>query len=150
MEKEVITIKGKIEQAYEWSAGLAGSIFLKELRDRGRIMGTKCSKCNRVIIPPRIFCERCFSRLDEWEVVGDTGTINCFTISYVGINAERLKEPVICAVIDLDGADGGLYHYLGEVDNPDELKIGMRVKAVFKDKKDREGSILDIKYFKPI
>jgi len=39
---------------------------------------------------------------------------------------------------------------LGEVDNPDELKIGMRVKAVFKEKKDREGSILDIKYFKPI
>jgi len=26
----------------------------------------------------------------------------------------------------------------------------MRVKAVFKDKKDRTGSILDIRYFKPL
>jgi uncharacterized OB-fold protein len=36
---------------------------------------------------------------------------------------------------------------LGEVD-PEQLRVGMRVQAVFQ--KEREGSILDIKYFKPI
>jgi uncharacterized OB-fold protein len=36
---------------------------------------------------------------------------------------------------------------LGEVD-PEQLRVGMRVQAVFKEK--REASILDIKYFKPL
>jgi uncharacterized OB-fold protein len=38
---------------------------------------------------------------------------------------------------------------LGEVD-PEKLKVGTKVKAVFKVKKERQGSILDIKYFKPL
>jgi uncharacterized OB-fold protein len=37
---------------------------------------------------------------------------------------------------------------LGEVD-PDHVKIGMRVKAVWKPEEDREGAITDILYFKP-
>jgi uncharacterized OB-fold protein len=40
-------------------------------------------------------------------------------------------------------------HLLGEVD-PKEIKIGMKVKAVWKETQDREGAITDIRYFKPI
>ncbi len=40
-----------------------------------------------------------------------------------------------------------MVHLIGEV-NPEKVKIGMRVKAAFKE--ERIGSILDIKYFKPI
>jgi uncharacterized OB-fold protein len=49
--------------------------------------------------------------------------------------------------VKLDGADTGMVHFIGEV-KPADIKIGMKVKAVFKDK--REGNILDIKYFKPV
>ena len=42
----------------------------------------------------------------------------------------------------------GIMHVLGEVD-PQEVKIGMRVKAVWKPPKERSGAITDIKYFKP-
>jgi hypothetical protein len=49
----------------------------------------------------------------------------------------------------LDGGDGGLVHRLGEV-APDELEIGMRVEAVFKPRAEREGSINDIRYFRPL
>jgi len=48
----------------------------------------------------------------------------------------------------MDGTDGGLVHYLGEVDSRD-VRIGMQVEAVFKPKKERKGSIFDIKYFRP-
>jgi uncharacterized OB-fold protein len=37
---------------------------------------------------------------------------------------------------------------LGEVDL-DNIKIGMRVKAVFRED-ERKGNILDINYFKPV
>jgi uncharacterized OB-fold protein len=46
----------------------------------------------------------------------------------------------------LDGATSGLVHLLGEV-NLNDISIGMRVKAVFREA--RQGDYLDIKYFKP-
>jgi uncharacterized OB-fold protein len=38
---------------------------------------------------------------------------------------------------------------LGEV-APEQLKVGMKVKAVFKVREERHASILDIKYFGPV
>ena len=54
-------------------------------------------------------------------------------------------------MIDIDGTHPpvGIMHMLGEVD-PKEITIGMKVKAVWKPSEEREGSILDIKYFRPL
>jgi len=65
------------------------------------------------------------------------------------LNGAKLKEPTIYALIKIDGADGGLVHKLGEI-NPEKVKISMKVEAVFKSKEKREGSINDIRYFKPL
>jgi hypothetical protein len=43
----------------------------------------------------------------------------------------------------------GILHMLGEV-GPDDVKIGMKVRAVWKKPEDRTGAITDILYFKPI
>jgi len=53
-------------------------------------------------------------------------------------------------VIEIDGAskDMGIMHMLGEVE-PDDIKIGMKVKAVWKPAAERTGAITDILYFKP-
>jgi uncharacterized OB-fold protein len=63
----------------------------------------------------------------------------------------RLTEPEIPAVIDLDGASKGMgiLHKLGEVD-PKLVKVGLKVKAVWKPAAERTGSITDIAYFKPV
>ena len=52
---------------------------------------------------------------------------------FAAIPADR-KVPVIWALIKLDGADTALLHYLDEV-KPEDVKIGMRVKAVFADER---------------
>ena len=58
---------------------------------------------------------------------------------------------IIPAVIEIEGASKGMgiMHLLGEVD-PDEVKMGMKVKAVWKPAEEREGAITDILYFKPV
>jgi uncharacterized OB-fold protein len=61
--------------------------------------------------------------------------------------AYPVEIPFTYGIIKLDGADTGMAHIIGEV-NPENLKIGMRIQAVFKD--GRVGSILDIKYFRPV
>jgi len=149
-EGKVPTEKWRPEAKFAWSAGIAMSRFLEKLK-KGRIIATTCNKCKRIMVPPRIYCEKCFKPTDGWKYVKDTGTINTYSISYLAADATRLKEPILVAIIDLDGASEsmGIIHKLGEIE-PKEVKFGMKVKAVWKPKEERVGSITDIKYFKPI
>jgi uncharacterized OB-fold protein len=166
MERFVYPVKGLSEEAFEknqvlvetwkaraeyaWDTGVAIGHYLDELKN-GRLVGRRCFKCKRILIPPRMFCEQCFRPTDEWVTVKDTGTIKTFSLCYVRWDMVRLKEPEIPAVIDLDGASRGMgiMHKLGEVD-PKAVRVGMRVQAVWKPAAEREGSITDIRYFKPI
>nr|MBC7244296.1 Zn-ribbon domain-containing OB-fold protein [Chloroflexota bacterium] len=132
-----------------YTCGLAGERFFREMMDNARFVGTHCPECDYTYVPPAIYCERCFSKLDEWVEVGPEGTVQSFTVLLIAPDGSPLEEPEILALIQLDGADSVLVHRLGKV-GLDELTIGMRVKAVFKPKREREGSILDIVHFVPV
>lgn len=133
---------------YSWATGIAIGRFLRELKS-GRIVGTRCSHCSRIVVPPRVFCEWCFCRVKEFVYLSDTGTVNTFSVSYISADATRMKSPKIPAVIRIDGTtDAGFLHLIGET-KPEDVKIGMRVKAVWRQPSERTGSILDIIYFKP-
>lgn len=135
---------------YAWDAGVAIGRYLQELKE-GRLFGVHCRQCHRTVVPPRSFCEWCFRPMDEWVQLPDTGTVNTFSLCYVTWDMHYLDEPEIPAVIDIDGTQPyvGIMHMLGEVD-PAAVHIGMKVQAVWKPPEEREGSILDIKYFKPV
>ncbi|HEX78514.1 MAG TPA: Zn-ribbon domain-containing OB-fold protein [Dehalococcoidia bacterium] len=148
-EKRVLLTEWHPNLKYAWDAGIGYGRYFAELK-RGRIMGTKCHKCRRVLLPARAFCECCFRTVDEWIRLKDTGTVNTFSIAYTDSMANRIKEPQIPALIEIDGSGGvAIMHLLGEVD-PKQVKIGMRVKAVWKPEAEREGAITDIEYWKPI
>ena len=141
------SIPGAFDVTYRYSAGTLGTRFLTELRDNQKIMGMRCSQCNQVYVPPRLTCFRCFSQLDEWVEVSGKGTVESYTVVNYPEPIHPMRAPFAYAIIKLDGADSGLNHVLGEVDL-NKISIGMRVEAVFAEQ--RKGSILDIKYFKPI
>ena len=141
--------KGDMEADYIYTTGIAGDKFFKEIKESAKIKGTKCKNCKIVYVPPRMYCEQCFEKLDEWLDVSDKGTVHTYTICNMDLDGSKMDKPVIMAVIKLDGIHGGIIHRLGEV-NPEDVKIGMKVQAIFKNREEREGSILDIKYFKPV
>jgi hypothetical protein len=149
-EKKVIFNEWSPNAQYAWDAGMAIGRYLAEL-EQGRLIGVRCRRCRRTVIPPRNFCEWCFRPMDEWVYLPDTGTVNTFSLCYVTWDMVRVEDPEIPAVIEIDGASPGMgiLHLLGEVE-PDEVKIGMRVQAVWKPPEEREGAITDIRYFKPI
>jgi uncharacterized OB-fold protein len=137
------------DAVYAWDPGDAIGGFLAGLR-QGHILATRCHRCERTLVPPRKFCERCFRPIEEWAEVAPTGVVNTFSVCHVTWDMQDLDEPQIPAVIRLDGAsDGGFLHLLGEV-NPDDVRMGLEVEAVWKPTEERTGSILDIAYFRPI
>ncbi len=151
-ERKVFFVDDALDCAYAWDSGVAISRYLEELKN-GNIIGKKCRTCRRIMLPPRMFCELCFRPTDEWVYVQDTGVINTFSICKINWDASRVQEdekPHLPAVIEIDGATKGMgiLHLLGEVE-PDNIEIGMKVKAVWKPEQERTGAITDIKYFKP-
>ena len=145
--EEAFFVDGKVAIPFNYSAGKVGSRFLIELRDNKKLMGLRCPACNHVYVPPRSVCKGCFAQLNEWVEVSDKGTLLTYTVVHQPNAAQPVETPFAYGIIQLDGADTGFVHLLGEVDR-DQVKIGMRVQAVFKE--ERVASVLDIKYFKPL
>jgi uncharacterized OB-fold protein len=135
---------------YAWDTGEAMERYLQELK-QGRLIARSCHKCQRIMIPPRMFCERCFRPTDDWVYVNDTGTVNTFSLCYVSWDVRRLKRPEIPAVIEIDGASAGMgiLHVIGKT-APKNVHIGMRVAAVWQPASKRTGSITDIVYWAPL
>jgi len=155
LEKKIITSEWEPKLHYAWDNGPAIARYLTELKN-GKIIARSCRKCDRIMLPPRMFCELCWRPTDEWVFVKDTGIINTFCISHVDWKAGRLdieggERPFTPAVIEIDGASPGMgiLHMIDEVD-PKKIEIGMKVKAVWKKPEDREGAITDIIHFKPV
>ena len=145
---DIVHLEGEIPVNYLYTAGVAGERFLREIKENAKILGIKCRRCNTVHIPPKIYCERCFERLDEWVELAGEGQVEAFTACHFDPDGSRLAEPEILAAIRLRGANESIVHRIEEV--PAEgVHIGMNVKAVFREKKHRAGSILDIDHFKP-
>ncbi|HXF72979.1 MAG TPA: Zn-ribbon domain-containing OB-fold protein, partial [Actinomycetota bacterium] len=140
-------VDDELNTAYAWDAGVAVGGFLRGLEE-GRILGRACPSCDRVLVPPRMFCERCFRPTTRWVELPGTGVVQTFSICHVSWDMRPLEEPEIPAVIALDGSDGGLLHKLGEV-RPEEVRIGMAVEPVWRPQAERAGSILDVLHFRP-
>ena len=138
---------------YEWSIGKYGSRFFQEIKEHKRFLGTRCPKCGRVLVPPRRICGPCFQELDELVELSDTGTIMAFSVvNYPFIDpATGIQRPIpyTYGYINIDGSDNIFSHIINETD-ANKIKVGMKVRAVFKESQEMEGNIQDIKHFEII
>ncbi|MFH1481737.1 MAG: Zn-ribbon domain-containing OB-fold protein [Pseudomonadota bacterium] len=146
-EGKVLYTEWRPRAMYAWDAGRAMSKFLEGLKN-GTIVGTECPKCRRIMLPPRIFCELCYRPTDTWVQLGDKGKVRTFCITRVRWDASRVEEPFFPVVVDLDGGKRGtgLMHVVKGMD-PSEMKVGIRVKALWKPPEERIGAITDILHF---
>lgn len=138
---------GSLPVTSRFTYGIAGERFFRALKDEGILLGSTCPRCKITYVPAVAFCERCLAGLEEFVDVGTRGEVLTFTVLHVNADGSPKEPAEIIAFIKI--ADGGLVHKLGEV-TPQEVYIGMPVKLVLKPARQREGSISDIMYFKPI
>src|SRR5260221_10372391 len=136
---------------YEHSPGEIAAEFLRAMREEGTIKGRRCSTCERVLVPGRSFCDRCFVRTDACVDVEPKGTIEAFTIALRAVKGLP-DPPYALAYVLLKGADVALLNLVRGVDFADvrraasALAIGTAVRAVFKPLDQREGRMTDFWY----
>lgn len=131
--------EGEIPVQNLYTAGIAGEKFLCALQERGELLATFCQKCNITYLPPHLYCQQCFDELTNWHTVGNWATVYSYTI----------EGDQIYALLDFPNVTTKFLHKLGGL-KKEEVKIGMKVEAVFKEPQSRTGSILDILYFKRV
>lgn len=137
---------------YDHSYGPYYGMLFDGLATSRRIQGVRCPSCQRVLVPPREYCDVCYVRTGEWVDVADTGTIKAFSIIHLEFVGQTREPPYVYAEIVLDGSSTRLIHTVGEIDAEEakeRLKIGMKVKAVWKEG-EPVGSLEDISHFAPI
>ena len=123
---------------FHFAAGRAGSHFLIALRDEQKIVGSRCTACEKVLVPARSFCPQCGAELSAYVEVGPGGELLSWTEQPGNVSA----SPIFC-LVRLDGADTALVHRL--LAHPPAIAVGARVRARFA--VERTGSIADIEGF---
>ncbi len=124
-------IEDRWELLHRHSLGRAGEAFWSAL-DEGRLIAARCPSCERTLLPPRIFCERCFEETDLVDFPGRVGELLSFTI----VRREFTDSPPVPFAIGyarLDGCDTAIGALVAGVDLDQELgdpplRIGMPVE----------------------
>jgi len=116
-------------------------------------VANRCVKCKEVLWPPMQVCGRCKVEAGEdWVELSQTGTVMQYTYLVYPLwdphYGEKFANPYANAMILLDD---GVYirHFLEETD-VNKLKVGMRVKAVWRGDGERGEGMADVKYFRTI
>ena len=132
---------------YDYAASPEESLFYRGLNE-GRIMGQRCPTCEKVYIPPRSACPADGTPTAEEIELSHTGTVTTFCIVNVPFLGQKIAPPYVSAYVLLDGADIAVLHLILGVP-ADEVRMGMRVKAVWKPKDEWTFSLENIDHFAP-
>lgn len=147
MSDEVRSIRTPIRLEYTITAGEAPSRFLRGILE-GRILGERCPECQMVYVPPRGACPTCGVPTRDQVELPDTGTVTTFCVVNIPFSGQSIELPYVCGSVLLDGANIAIFHLIREIP-VDEVRMGMRVKAVWKPGGEREPTLECIAYFKP-
>ena len=101
--------------------------FADMLRE-DKLMGTRCRKCGEVYFPPRADCTKCMSSDMDWREYSGKGKLVTFTTIHAAPTGFDDMAPYTIGVLDLQ--EGGRLLAWVEGVKPEELRIGMDLKAV--------------------
>jgi scaffold protein (connect acetoacetyl-CoA thiolase and HMG-CoA synthase) len=107
--------------------------FIRE----GKIMGSKCKKCEAVALPPRQICVHCYGTEAEWVEISGEGRLSAFTSIVVAppIMIEKgfnRNNPYVVGVVELAGGLKMVARIIGvDAKKPQDIKVGMPLKVDF-------------------
>jgi len=132
---------------YEYVASPEESAFGRGLKE-GRILAQACPKCHKVYVPPRGACPVDGVPTSEPHELPDTGIVTTFCIVNVPYLGQKITPPYVSAYVLLDGADIAFLHLVLGTEASD-VRMGMRVRAVWKPEAERTYSLENISHFEP-
>lgn len=135
-----------IRLSYTHTTSADESRYLRALAE-GRLLGQRCPVCRKVYVPPRV-CPADGVPTEEEVPVRDHGTVTTFCVVNVPFAGQRLDPPYVVAQILLDGADIPIPNLILGL-SADEVRMGMRVAAVWREPETWTTTPENIAHFRP-
>jgi uncharacterized protein len=129
------------------TASLPESTFLRALEE-GKLLGARTGETGKVYFPPKEADPATGHELQEFVELPDKGTVTTFAVINIPFAGQRIKPPYVAAYVLLDGADIPFLHLVTEID-ASEVRMGMRVEAVWKPREEWGLGIDNIDHFRP-
>jgi uncharacterized OB-fold protein len=129
------------------TASLPESAFLRGLEE-GKLLGARTGKDGKVYFPPKEADPATGRELDNYVELPDKGTVTTFAIINIPFAGQRIKPPYVAAYVLLDGADIPFLHLVTDIDAT-EVRMGMRVEAVWRPREEWGLGIDNISHFRP-
>lgn len=146
--EEVTVVQRPIRLEYDYTPGVAKSRFLQAMARR-KVLGQRCPTCGKTYVPPLDFCPQDGIPVDAPDVeLPDRGIVTTFCVVNVPFAGQAVECPYVSASILFDGADIPIFHLIQEIP-AGEVRMGMRVEAVWRDPAEMEPSFETIRYFRP-
>jgi len=136
-----------VELDYVYAASPEESAFYRGLAE-GKILGQRCPACQKVYVPPRSACPADGTPTAEEIELPPKGTVTTFCIVNVPFMGQKITPPYVSAYILLDGADIAFLHLILDIP-AEEVRMGLRVEAVWKAREEWTTSIENISHFRP-
>ncbi|MBM4556039.1 DNA-binding protein [Rhodococcus hoagii] len=143
----VTDIVTPIDLHYTHTASFEETYYLRGLME-GKIIGGRTDANGKVYVPPRGANPTDGMPTKEQVEVSDKGTITTFCIVNVPFLGQQIKPPYVAAYVLLDGADIPFLHLILDVDAA-EVRMGMRVEAVWRAEEEWEYSLRNVSHFRP-
>lgn len=98
--------------------------FVSQL-EQGKVMGTRCKKCDAVYFPPRSDCAKCLSSDMAWfEVAGKGKLVSYSKLEYAPIG---FGDDLPYAIALLDYGDYKVFGRIASDVPEDEIEVGMEM-----------------------
>jgi uncharacterized protein len=147
MSDPVTTLATPMRLDYQYTAGLSQSRFLRGIA-QGRFIGQRCPVCRQVYVPPRGSCPTDGVATTDPIELANTGTVTTYCVVNVPFQGQSIEIPYICAQILLDGANIAFMGLIQELP-ADQVRMGMRVEAVWVEPDQLGLTMASVKYFRP-
>lgn len=129
------------------TASVPESVYLRGLQE-GKLLGARTGEDGKVYFPPREANPSTGKVLDQYVELPDKGTVTTFAIVNVPFAGQKIRPPYVAAYVLLDGADIPFLHLIAEIDAAD-VRMGMRVQAVWEPREQWGPGIDNISHFRP-
>jgi len=140
-------VEAKLNLPYHYVAGDHRARYLRALKEK-KILGSRCSKTGKVFVPPLVASPESLAPCEELVELSGRGVVTTFCIVNIPVIGRAIELPYVAASVALDGADISIYALIQEC-RPEDVRMGMRVEAVWKPDGERQGDHGDIQYFRP-
>jgi hypothetical protein len=121
-----------------------GTAFYKALGEH-KLLGTRCTACGALHLPPRPICPQCLSSAVEWHEFGGQGKLLAFSTVYIAPTAMiaagySRTNPYVAGIVQLAEGPSISAQILGlDPTKPESIAIGAPLTLTFVERGEGEA-----------